>query len=87
MYFVPLELVREIIENVFNDSTLAHVICEEPGRTSKPVWSSIESFTLASRAYRTLVLERWFRILFIKSSKDISFMQDFFPDIKRNWAR
>ena len=86
MSFVPLELVREIIEHVFNDSA-CRIVCDEPGSTSKPGWSSIESFTFACSAYRALVLERWFRVLFIKSSNDISFMQNLFPDMKRNWAR
>jgi hypothetical protein len=83
---VPLELVHEVIESVFNDPT-SYATYDEPGRTSKPMWSSIKSFTLTSKAYRALVLERWFRTLFIQSAWDLYFMQELFPEIKRNWAR
>lgn len=86
MYSVPLELVREIIESIFNDSTSLSA-CEEPGRTTKPIWSSIESITLASKLYRALAIERWFRTLFIKSSKDLYLMDNLFPEMKRTCAR
>jgi hypothetical protein len=83
MYFVPLELVREIIASAFDDATSS----EEHGMTSKPLWSSIESLTLASKAYRALVLEHWFRTFFIKSSDDLSPVQSLLPEIKRGWTR
>jgi hypothetical protein len=86
MYFVPLELVREIIASVFDDATSCDT-CEEPGRTCKPLWSSIEPLTVASKAYRALVLECWFRTFFTKSSEDLSSVQGLLSELTRNWTR
>ncbi|KAJ7678066.1 hypothetical protein DFH06DRAFT_1422556 [Mycena polygramma] len=72
--FVPVELVREIIAYilVFPPTSLS----DTPGTNLKPKWSLISSFSVASKTYRTLALEAWFRALFTKAPADLVFLQD-----------
>ncbi|KAJ7100692.1 hypothetical protein B0H15DRAFT_769917 [Mycena belliarum] len=82
---LPVELVREIVacilvsppDNVFY----------EPSRHPKPDWSLISSFSVASKAYRALALEAWFRALFMKSPAHFSFIQHNLPEIRNSWTR
>lgn len=82
--YLPPELIREIIAFIL-DGPLNN--SEEPGISTKQSWSSLEPLTLASKAYRTLSLVAWFRILFIKDPKDIPILYTFFPEIGTAWTR
>jgi len=83
---LPLELVQEIIHLLLfsappRSSTFA---C-----STKPTWGTINALSLTSQSYRALVLEAWFRTLYIKSAGDLIFLQDsgWFPELESKWTR
>ncbi|KAF8201265.1 hypothetical protein K438DRAFT_1581842 [Mycena galopus ATCC 62051] len=84
MSSLPVELVREII---------GHVLVFQPfgaggerGENLKPKWDLINSLSVASKTYRTLALEAWFRVLFTKSPTDLVFLQHQLQEV-REWTR
>jgi hypothetical protein len=86
MTLIPIELVREIILCILDVPSRSD-ISDEIGSNTKPDWALIQSLTLASKTYRTLTLEAWFRTLYIKSPSDIPHIQVLFPDICIAWTR
>ncbi|KAJ6551293.1 hypothetical protein B0H19DRAFT_950437 [Mycena capillaripes] len=84
MIFVPVELVREIIAYVLVFPAVS--LSDEPGTTSKPEWSLISSLSVASKTYRTLALEAWFRKLFTKSPADLVFLRNNLQEA-HSWIR
>lgn len=85
--YLPPELVREIINHIFDlDSPETATISEELG-VSRKRWSLIRPLTLACKAYRALSLEVWFHTLFLRSPADILLAHAMFPEIERKWTR
>ncbi|KAJ7197007.1 hypothetical protein GGX14DRAFT_375628 [Mycena pura] len=84
MLFLPHELVREIIAYFFTVSS-----SEELRVNTKPTWSLVHPLSVASQAYRALLLEAWFRVLFTTSPSDFHFLRDpqNFPEIRNSWTR
>jgi hypothetical protein len=62
---LPNELIeyciRTYLEDIFSSSSL-HLPLSSP-EPRKPLWSSVEALSLASRWLRTLVIQMWFSIL------------------------
>ncbi|KAJ7705500.1 hypothetical protein B0H17DRAFT_919910 [Mycena rosella] len=81
--FFPLELVHEIIAWLLITPTSA----EQAGTNPKPKWSLIASFSSASKTYRTLALEAWFRVLFLRSPQDLLFLKENLQEIRSSWTR
>lgn len=85
--YLPPELVREIINHIFDlDIPETATISEELGVSHKR-WSLIQPLTLTCKAYRALSLEVWFYTLFLRSPADIPLAHAMFPEIKRRWTR
>lgn len=84
--FVPLELVNEVIIYLL-DAPPRSLSPEEPGSNTKPAWDLINAFSLASKPYRTVALEAWFRRFYIESPEDIVIGSRMFPEIQSNWCR
>ncbi|KAJ7719083.1 hypothetical protein DFH07DRAFT_315850 [Mycena maculata] len=90
---LPVELVREIIASVLEccsqDSSDAFSldVSQNLPTGKKPDWSLIHSLSVASKTYRTLALEAWFRVLVSRSPSDILFLQTNFPEIRNSWTR
>jgi hypothetical protein len=49
-------------------------LTDEPGTHPEPNWELIGAFAVASKTYRTLALEAWFRVFFSKSPADLFFL-------------
>ncbi|KAJ6466791.1 hypothetical protein C8R45DRAFT_478145 [Mycena sanguinolenta] len=81
---LPVELIREIIGHVFVFQPVTAT--DERGANRKPKWDLISSLSVASRTYRTLALEAWFRVLFTKSPVDLVFLQYHLQDV-HEWTR
>ncbi|KIM43558.1 hypothetical protein M413DRAFT_18039 [Hebeloma cylindrosporum] len=86
-YFVPLEIVADIVLDVLEHEFVPIGTYKIPGKNLKPSWSLIESLTLASRTFRQVALERWFRTLYIKSFTDLEYIDLMFPYLKAQWCR
>ncbi|KAJ7489309.1 hypothetical protein FB451DRAFT_686656 [Mycena latifolia] len=82
---LPLELVREIVAYIL--AAPPGPVSQKPGTSSKPKWSLIGPFSVASKTYRTLALEAWFRVLFMRSPTDILFLQNNLHEIGSSWTR
>ncbi|KAF9269840.1 hypothetical protein L218DRAFT_890746 [Marasmius fiardii PR-910] len=81
---LPIELVREIISQVFYQTPPDK---DEVGITSKPSWSLASSLFVASKTFRVLALEFWFSTLFIKRPSDLLDSGLMFDEIKSHWTR
>lgn len=79
--FIPPELIHEVICHIL-DAPARDDTPELLGSTTKPEWGLVDSFSLASKAYRALVLEAWFRNLFIKSPTDTTVFHEYFSGLK-----
>ncbi|EDQ99923.1 uncharacterized protein LACBIDRAFT_334625 [Laccaria bicolor S238N-H82] len=86
---LPLELVQEIIHLLLFSAPPRSSTPERPGCTAKPTWGTINVLSLTSQSYRAVVLEAWFRTLFIESPVDLLFLRDsgWFPNLGSKWAR
>ncbi|KAJ7238055.1 hypothetical protein B0H12DRAFT_100908 [Mycena haematopus] len=82
--FLPVELVREIIAHVLDLQPVTAT--DGRGANWKPKWDLLRSLSVASRLYRTLALEAWFRVLFTTSPVDLVFVQNHLPDVQE-WTR
>ena len=85
---LPLELVREIIHFLLFSAPPRFSTAENPGGTTKPTWGTIDALSLTSKSYRALVLEAWFRTLYIGSPESLIFLQDsgWFPEMGSKWT-
>ena len=72
---LPLELVREIIHLLLFSAPPRSPTPEDPGFSTKPTWGTITALSLTSQSYRTLVLEVWFRTLYIESPGNLIFLR------------
>ena len=86
---LPLELVQEIIHLLLFSAPPRSSTPEDPGCSTKPRWSTINALSLTSQSYRALVLEAWFRTLYIDSLESLIFLQDsgWFPELWSKWTR
>ncbi|KAJ7845461.1 hypothetical protein B0H13DRAFT_119323 [Mycena leptocephala] len=82
--FLPVELVREIIAYVL--VVPPATVSDELGANLKPNWSLIRSLSIASKTYRTLALEAWFRVLFTRSPGDLVFLRSQLQEI-HSWTQ
>ncbi|KAJ6598371.1 hypothetical protein DFH09DRAFT_1131640 [Mycena vulgaris] len=82
--FLPVELVREIVAYILVPPPSP---VPEPGSNSKPKWSLIGNFSVACKTFRALALEAWFRVLFMRSPVDLSFLQNNLQEIRSSWTR
>ena len=85
---LPLELVQEIIHLLLFSAPPRSSTPEDPYST-KPRWGTINALSLTSHSYRALVLEAWFRTLYIESSGDLIFLRasGWFPELGSKWTR
>ncbi|KAJ7878758.1 hypothetical protein B0H14DRAFT_1628726 [Mycena olivaceomarginata] len=81
---LPVELVCEIIGHVLVFPPVA--LTDEPGTHPKPSWKLIGAFAVASKTYRTLALEAWFRVFFSKSPADLFFLENHLQGVY-SWTR
>jgi len=86
-YFVPPEIVAAIVQHVLEEDFAPTGDYKAPGENSKPSWTLIEPLTLATRTFRQVALERWFRTLYIRSATDIECLDEFFPYLKSKWCK
>ena len=86
---LPLELVQEVIHLLLFSAPPRSSTPEDPGCSTKPKWSTINALSLTSQSYRALVLEAWFRTLYIESPDDLIFLRDlgWSPELWCNWTR
>ena len=86
---LPLELVREIIHLLLFSAPPRSSTPEDPGCSTKPTWDTINALSLSSQSYRALVLEAWFRTLYIESRDNVIFLRDlgWFPELGSKWTR
>ena len=86
---LPLELVEEIIHLLLFSAPPRFSTPEDPGYSIKPTWDTINALSLTSQSYRALVLEAWFRTLYIESPGDLIFLRDsgWFPELGSKWTR
>ncbi|KAJ7235058.1 hypothetical protein C8J57DRAFT_1728822 [Mycena rebaudengoi] len=82
IYLFPLELVRIIVGHVLLPDTGSEL---ELGVNDKPSASLFHALSLASRTYRTLALEAWFRVLFLKSPADLLFLEHNLREVRTSW--
>ncbi|KAJ7628563.1 hypothetical protein FB45DRAFT_40616 [Roridomyces roridus] len=75
---LPIELVTAIID---------YALAAQDSLTNKASWDSVSPLSLASKIYRTLVLEAWFRVLLTKDPADVSFIASKFREIRSSWTR
>ena len=87
LYFVPPEIVADVVQHVLEDDFAPVGNYKVPGENLKPSWTLIEPLTLASRTFRQIALERWFRTLYISSAADFERIHEFFPYLKGQWCR
>jgi hypothetical protein len=83
--FLPLELVRIIVGHVLLASGTVSEL--EPGINGKPSASLFHALSLASRTYRSLALEAWFRVLFLESPADLLFLEHNLQEVRTSWTR
>ncbi|EDQ99875.1 uncharacterized protein LACBIDRAFT_334615 [Laccaria bicolor S238N-H82] len=81
---LPLELVREIIDLRLFSAPPHSWTPEDPGCSTKPRWGTIHALSLTSKSYRALVLEAWFRTLYVKSPQNLVFLQKSFPELGKH---
>lgn len=86
-YFVPPEIVADIVQHILEDDLAPIGNYKVPGENLKPSWTLIEPLTLASRTFRQVALERWFRTLYISSATDVERLHESFPYLKGQWCR
>lgn len=86
-HFVPPEIVVDIVQHILEDDFVPIGNYKVPGENLKPSWTLIEPLTLASRTFRQVALERWFRTLYIRSALDLKYLHQFFPYLKGQWCR
>ena len=86
---LPLELVQEIIHLLLFSAPPRSSTPEDPGCSTKPTWGTIKALSLTSQRYRALVLEAWFRTLYIESPGDLIFLWNsgWFPELGSKWTR
>jgi hypothetical protein len=86
---LPLELVREIIHLLLFSAPPRSSTPEDPGCSTKPTWVTISALSLTSQSYRALVLEAWFRTLYIELPGNLMFLQDsgWFPELRSKWTK
>ncbi|KAK7052189.1 hypothetical protein R3P38DRAFT_2859033 [Favolaschia claudopus] len=84
MTVVPVELLHEIFSHVlvFEPVSVVHT----HGASSKPQWELVRSLSLASKAFRNLTLEAWFRVFVTRTPSDLTFVEERLPGIY-SWAR
>ena len=90
--FVPLEIVREIVEFAYAEEAPAPISRLESlndlGVSTKPRWrTTFHSFSQTSKAYREIVLEAWFRCLRISYWEELGAACQMFPLIPTGWTR
>ncbi|KAJ7472377.1 hypothetical protein B0H11DRAFT_2237041 [Mycena galericulata] len=81
---LPIELIREIIAHVLLAPPYAS---SSPPLLAKPAWSLISALSLASRTYRALALEAWFRVLHTRAPADLLFLRTDLREVQRSWTR
>ena len=86
---LPLELVREIIHLLLFSAPPRSSTPEDPGCSTKPTWVTINALSLTSRNCRALVLEAWFRTLYIESPGNLIFLRNsgWFPELGSKWTK
>ncbi|EDR13638.1 uncharacterized protein LACBIDRAFT_322724 [Laccaria bicolor S238N-H82] len=86
---LPLELVQEIIHLLLFSAPPRSSTPEDPGNSTKPRWGTIDALSLTSQSCRALVLEAWFRTLYIESPEDLIFLREsgWFPELESKWTR
>ena len=86
---LPLELVREVVHLLLFSAPPRSSTPEDPGCSTKPTWGTINALSLTSQIYRALVLEAWFRTLYIDSPGNLIFLRDsgWFPELGSKWTR
>ena len=83
---LPPELIREIIDFLLSSAPPRSTI-EILGCSTKPSWHALNAFSLTSRMYRALVLEAWFRTLYIESPKDLEYVKCCWSEVGARWIR
>ena len=83
---LPPELIREIIYFTLS-SAPSHSTPEDLRCSTKPSWHALNEFSLTSRTYRALVLEAWFRTLYIESPEDLEYVRCCWPEVGARWTR
>ena len=90
MRFVPLEIVREIVQHVYAAASPPVISrlqsLDDMGVSTKPSWSALDALSAASKAYREIGLEVWFRTLRIGLSSELEVGVKLFPALSR-WTR
>lgn len=85
--FIPHEIVRLIIAHLL-PPLHAIEVTESTGNTCKrDQWALIQPLVYASRAYREIALEAWFRTFFVRNPVDVTKGKLLFPKIGRQWVR
>jgi hypothetical protein len=88
--FLPLEIVRHIAEAAylsepFQANGRVHKT-EDIGKRTKPSWAAVAPLSAASKAYREIVLEIWFRTVSIRCTQELDRVCEAFPDVAK-WTR
>ena len=66
---LPWELVREIVQDL---STLPQLAVSNPEENGfKAPWIRLDAISQSSKAFRTLVLEVWFRGFVVRTVEDL----------------
>ena len=84
---LPTELIREIICFTFSSAPPRSSNPEDIGCSTKPSWCTVNALSLTSRTYRALVLEAWFRTLYVESPWDLGFVRYHWPEVGARWTR
>jgi hypothetical protein len=84
---LPSELIREIIYFTLSSTPPRSPTPEDLGCSTKPSWLTLNALSLTSRTYRALVLEAWFRTLYVESPKDLEFVRCCWPEVGPRWTR
>ncbi|EDQ99878.1 uncharacterized protein LACBIDRAFT_334619 [Laccaria bicolor S238N-H82] len=83
---LPLELICEIIDFLLS-SAPPRFNAKHLGWSTKHSWHALNAFSLTSRTYRALVLEAWFRTLYVESPKDLEYVRCCWPEVGARWTR
>jgi hypothetical protein len=87
-FFVPLEIVTEIVHHVLADNiSFPDDENTSETRSEKPPWRLVEPIIQLSHSYRLLALKLWFETLYLKSSQDLKDIDGMFPELKSNWTK
>jgi hypothetical protein len=77
----PTELIREITLNLLGANSLADEQIFTGTRNLKPPWDLINSLSVASKTFRAISMEAWFRKLYLTRIEDLKYIATHWPEV------